>query len=52
MVLPLVSNDFASAAFNLLTGSVGDAAECHEHVCQSIHALAGVQADTFGNVVS
>lgn len=52
MILLLASNDFASAAFDLLRGSVGDAAECHEHVYQSIHALAGVQAGGFCSVVS
>lgn len=52
MILPLAPNDFASAAFDLLTGGVGDAAKRHERVCQSIHASAGMQADTFGSVVS
>jgi len=52
MILPLASNDFASAALDLRTGHAGDAAECHKQVCQSTPASAGVWANRFGSVVS
>lgn len=46
------SSDFASAILTCWQASVEDAADCYGHVYQSIHALAGMQAEGFDSVVS